>query len=126
MLDKKVLFVDDSPTMRRILMNSLKKIGFSNITESENGLDALKKMEEQDIDLVLTDWNMPEMNGEQLVRELRNNEKYKKLPILMITTRGMKDDVITAVKIGVNGYVVKPFTPEVLRGKISSVICKNG
>lgn len=125
MLDKKVLFVDDSPTMRRIIMNSLKKIGFSNIIDAENGLDALEKMEAQEIDLVLTDWNMPEMNGEQFVKELRNNEKYKKLPILMITTRGMKEDVITAVKLGINGYVVKPFTPEILRGKISAVIGKS-
>ena len=125
MLDKKVLFVDDSPTMRRIIMNSLKKIGFSNIIDAENGLDALEKMETQEIDLVLTDWNMPEMNGEQFVKELRNNEKYKKLPILMITTRGMKEDVITAVKLGVNGYVVKPFTPEILKGKITAVVGKS-
>jgi two-component system chemotaxis response regulator CheY len=81
-------------------------------------------MEKQKFDIVLTDWNMPEMNGEQFVKELRSNEKYKKLPILMITTRGMKDDVITAVKLGVNGYVVKPFTPEILKGKINDVISK--
>ncbi|HCK98678.1 MAG TPA: two-component system response regulator, partial [Candidatus Marinimicrobia bacterium] len=100
MLGKKVIFVDDSLTMRRIILNALKKIGFTNIIEAENGLDALEKMEKQEVDLVLTDWNMPEMNGEQFVKELRSNEKYKKLPILMITTRGMKDDVITAVKLG--------------------------
>lgn len=124
MLDKKVIFVDDSLTMRRIILNALKKIGFNNITEAENGLDALEKMEKQEFDLVLTDWNMPEMNGEQFVKELRSKEKYKKLPILMVTTRGMKDDVITAVKLGVNGYVVKPFTPEILKGKINDVISK--
>ncbi len=124
MLDKKVLFVDDSPTMRRIIMNSLKKIGFTNILDAENGLDALEKMEKQDFDLVLTDWNMPEMNGEQFVKKLRSNEKYKTLPILMITTRGMKDDVITAVKLGINGYIVKPFTPEILKGKITDVMSK--
>ncbi|RKY52162.1 MAG: two-component system response regulator [Candidatus Neomarinimicrobiota bacterium] len=124
MLDKKVLFVDDSPTMRRIIMNSLKKIGFTNILDAENGLDALEKMEKQDFDLVLTDWNMPEMNGEQFVKKLRSNEKYETLPILMITTRGMKDDVITAVKLGINGYIVKPFTPEILKGKITDVMSK--
>ncbi|MCD6441179.1 MAG: response regulator [Candidatus Marinimicrobia bacterium] len=124
MLDKKVIFVDDSLTMRRIILNALKKIGFNDITEAENGLDALEKMEKREFDLVLTDWNMPEMNGEQFVKELRSKEKYKKLPILMITTRGMKDDVITAVKLGVNGYVVKPFTPEILKGKINDVISK--
>jgi len=124
MLDKKVLFVDDSPTMRRIIMNSLKKIGFTNILDAENGLDALEKMEKQDFDLVLTDWNMPEMNGEQFVKKLRSNEKYETLPILMITTRGMKDDVITAVKLGINGYIVKPFTPEILKGKITDAMSK--
>ena len=103
MIEKKVLFVEDSPTMRRIIANSLKKIGFSDFVEAENGEDALDKIDEQPIDLILTDWNMPEMNGEVLVKKLRDNDKYKDTPILMITTRGMKDDVIKAVKIGVNG-----------------------
>jgi len=122
MIEKKVLFVEDSPTMRRIIANSLKKIGFSDFVEAENGEDALDKIDEQPIDLILTDWNMPEMNGEVLVKKLRDNDKYKDTPILMITTRGMKDDVIKAVKIGVNGYVVKPFTPEILRKKINDII----
>ena len=101
MIEKKVLFVEDSPTMRRIIANSLKKIGFSDFVEAENG---------------------SEMNGEVLVKKLRDNDKYKDTPILMSTTRGMKDDVIKAVKIGVNGYVVKPFTPEILRKKINDII----
>jgi two-component system, chemotaxis family, chemotaxis protein CheY len=122
MLDKKILFVDDSPTMRRIIANSLKKIGFKEFFEAENGQDALDKIDEQPIDIVLTDWNMPEMNGEELVKNLRNHNKYKDMPILMITTRGMQDDVINAVKIGVNGYVVKPFTSDVLKKKLIDII----
>lgn len=127
MIDRKVLFVDDSPTMRRIIKNSLKKIGFTDFVEAEHGIDAFEKLEEEgDISLILTDWNMPEMNGEEFVKKVRSTEPFSKLPILMITTRGMKDDVITAVKIGVNGYVVKPFTPDVLKMKIKQVLEKVG
>jgi len=125
MSNHKVLFVDDSPTMRRIIHNSLNKIGFedANISEAEHGADALAKIEANPPDLILTDWNMPEMNGEELVKAIRVSDKpYKSVPILMITTRGMKDDVMTAVKLGVNGYIVKPFTPEVLKKKIMESI----
>jgi two-component system, chemotaxis family, chemotaxis protein CheY len=118
---KKVIFVEDSPTMRRIIMNSLKKIGIEDVTEAENGVDALDKMGDASWDMVITDWNMPEMNGEELVRELRGKDQYKDMPILMITTRGMQDDVMTAIKMGVNGYVVKPFTPEILKKKIGEI-----
>ena len=121
MEDKKVIFVEDSPTMRRIIMNSLNKIGISQIIEAENGVDALEKIGDQDFDMVITDWNMPEMNGEELVKELRSSSKYKETPILMITTRGMQDDVMSAIKMGVNGYIVKPFTPEVLKKKMGEI-----
>ncbi len=122
MSDLKVLYVDDSPTMRRIIKNSLNKIGYDNLIDAEHGVEALEKLEGVDVDLIITDWNMPEMNGEQLVVKLREDPKYKDKPILMVTTRGMKEDVITAVKIGVNGYVVKPFTPEVLKKKINDIL----
>ncbi len=118
---KKVIFVEDSPTMRRIIMNSLNKIGIDDVTEAENGVDALDKMGDANWDMVITDWNMPEMNGEELVKELRSKDQYKDTPILMITTRGMQDDVMTAIKMGVNGYVVKPFTPEILKKKIGEI-----
>ena len=124
MIDNKVLFVDDSPTMRRIIKNSLQKIGFSELIEAENGVDALDKLEGEDVGLILSDWNMPEMNGKQFVEELKANDKYKDIPIIMITTRGMKEDVITAVKLGVAGYVVKPFTPDILKGKIQKALGK--
>ena len=119
--NKKVIFVEDSPTMRRIIMNSLNKIGISQVVEAENGVDALEKINDQDFDMVITDWNMPEMNGEELVKELRSRDKYKETPILMITTRGMQDDVMTAIKMGVNGYIVKPFTPEILKKKMTEI-----
>ncbi|HQU72343.1 MAG TPA: response regulator [Calditrichia bacterium] len=122
MEDKTVLFVEDSPTMRRIISNSLSRIGFNKVIESENGVDALAKAEGEDIGLILTDWNMPEMNGYELVENLRSQDKFKDTPIIMITTRGMQDDVMNAIKIGVNGYIVKPFTPKVLEKKIKEVV----
>jgi len=110
--------------MRRIIKNSLQKIGFNELIEAENGVDALDKIEGEDVGLILSDWNMPEMNGKQLVESLKSNDKYKDIPIIMITTRGMKEDVITAVKLGVAGYVVKPFTPDILKGKIQKALAK--
>lgn len=118
---KSVLFVEDSPTMRRIIANSLKKIGFSEIIEAEDGVDALEKIDGRLVDLVVTDWNMPEMNGAELVEELRGRPEFDDIPIVMITTRGMKDDVITAMKLGVNAYVIKPFTPDILEQKLDAV-----
>ena len=118
---KSVLFVEDSPTMRRIVANSLKKIGFSEIIEAEDGVDALEKIDGRLVDLVVTDWNMPEMNGAELVEELRGRPEFDDIPIVMITTRGMKDDVMTAMKLGVNAYVIKPFTPEILQQKLDAV-----
>jgi two-component system chemotaxis response regulator CheY len=119
---RKVLFVEDSLTMRRIIANSLKQVGFDNIIEAENGADAIEKLAGQAIDLVVTDWNMPEMNGAELVQVLRSLPQYQEVPIVMVTTRGMQEDVITAMKLGVNGYIIKPFTPEILGEKIKSVM----
>ncbi len=119
--NKKILFVEDSPTMRRIIANSLKKLGVAVAVEAENGVDALEKLQSQEFDMVLTDWNMPEMNGKELVEHIRKMDKYKTLPILMITTRGMEEDVMTAIKTGVNGYIVKPFTPDILKKKMIEI-----
>lgn len=121
MTDKKIMFVEDSPTMRRIIANSLSRIGVSEVVEAENGVDALGKMEGKNFDMIITDWNMPEMNGQELVENLRGQDKYKDTPIVMITTRGMQDDVMNAIKSGVNGYIVKPFTPEVLEKKMKEI-----
>ncbi len=119
---KTILFVEDSPTMRRIIANSLKRLGYTDIIEAEHGVDALEKIEGKTIDLLVTDWNMPEMNGAELVKSIRAMPEYETLPIVMITTRGMKDDVMTAMKLGVNGYVIKPFTPEILRAKLEAIL----
>ena len=121
MSDKKIMFVEDSPTMRRIIMNTLKRLGFSDIIEAENGLDALEKLSGKNIDLVITDWNMPEMNGAELVKALKRQPGSSDLPILMITTRGVQEDVMTAMKLGVSGYVIKPFTPDILKDKLHSM-----
>ncbi|ABC45746.1 chemotaxis protein CheY [Salinibacter ruber DSM 13855] len=118
----KFLIVDDSPTMLRIIRNALQEIGYNDIVEAEDGEDALEKLEENAPDFVVTDWNMPNMNGVDLTSNIRNHPEYSDLPILMITTRGMKEDVKTAMKAEVNNYIVKPFEPEVLEEKVDSCL----
>ena len=118
----KILIVDDSPTMRRILVNTVIKSGYSDVKEAEDGKDALAKLMAGEFDLVMTDWNMPNMSGLELVQAVRADEKLKKIPILMVTTRNMKEDIVNAIKSGVNGYTVKPFDAKTLYAKISEVI----
>ena len=118
----KFLVVDDSPTMRRIICNSLKEIGYSDLREAENGDEALAILNTNPIDFVITDWNMPSMNGLALTRQIRIHPRLNELPVLMITTRGMQEDVIAAMYARVNSYIVKPFTPPVLREKIDMVL----
>ncbi|MEF8816046.1 MAG: response regulator [Salinibacter sp.] len=118
----KFLIVDDSPTMLRIIRNALQKIGYDDIVEAEDGEDALGKLEDADPDFVVTDWNMPNMNGVDLTANIRDHPEYADVPILMITTRGMKEDVKTAMKAQVNNYIVKPFEPEVLEEKVDSCL----
>jgi two-component system chemotaxis response regulator CheY len=114
----KFLIVDDSPTMLRIIRNALNEIGYSNIDEASDGEEAMGMLEASDPDFVVTDWNMPNMNGVDLAKNIRDHPQYGNLPILMITTRGMKQDVKRAMKAQVNNYIVKPFEPEVLDEKI--------
>lgn len=118
----KFLVVDDSPTMRRIVCNALQEIGYSEMTEAEDGEEALKKLDGDAIDFVITDWNMPNMNGLDLAKTIRNDDQLNGLPILMVTTRGMKEDVVQAMEADINNYVVKPFTPTVLQEKIDSIL----
>ena len=119
----KILVVDDSSTMRRIIKNTLGRLGHKDILEAEDGAVAWKVMgENADIDILVTDWNMPEMNGLELVQKVRAEEKYVDLPIIMVTTEGGKTEVITALKAGVNNYIVKPFTPQVLQEKLEAVL----
>jgi len=125
MSDLKFLIVDDSPTMRRIVFNTLKRLGYGDIEEAEHGQEALDKLKSvPGINFLVTDWNMPVMDGLQLVQEVKASSEFNTLPILMVTTRSVKDDIIEAMKAGVNNYIVKPFTPEVLKAKIDAILCK--
>ena len=118
----RILAVDDSPTMRRIIINTLKRAGFADVIEATDGRDALAKMKVEKVDFIITDWNMPEMDGLTFVSNLRSIEEYKAVPILMVTTRSVKEDILEAMKAGVNNYIVKPFTPDTLRAKIEQVL----
>lgn len=117
----KFLIVDDSATMRRIVSNSLARIGYSEYVEAEDGVDALGKFDGS-IEFVITDWNMPNMGGLDLVKQLRDRPDGKSVPILMVTTRSIREDIVTAAQAGVNNYVVKPFTPDVLKQKIDQIL----
>jgi len=119
----KILAVDDSVTMRRIITNTLKRAGYADVVEAEDGVDALAKLQvEGDIDLILTDWNMPNMNGLEFVKMVRSDPRFSGIPIIMVTVRGVKEEVLEAMKAGVNNYIVKPFTPQVLKEKIEKVM----
>lgn len=122
MADLKILAVDDSPTMRRIIINTLKRAGYADVVEAGDGKDALAKLKVEDVNFIITDWNMPEMDGLTFVTTVRGMDKYKTLPILMVTTRSVKDDIVEALKAGVNNYIVKPFTPDTLKEKIEQVL----
>jgi len=122
----KILVVDDSSTMRRIIKNTLARLGYKDIVEAADGVEAWDALQNNsDIEVVITDWNMPNMNGLELVKKIRAEEKYKDMPIIMVTTEGGKKEVITALKAGVNNYIVKPFTPQVLKEKLQVVLGKN-
>lgn len=115
------LVVDDSATMRRIVINSLQRIGYKDVVEAGDGKEALQAFDAS-IDFVITDWNMPEMTGLELATALRSHEAGRTVPILMVTTRSVRDDIVAAVEAGVNSYIVKPFTPQVLKEKIAQVL----
>jgi two-component system, chemotaxis family, chemotaxis protein CheY len=120
--DLKILAVDDSPTMRRIIVNTLKRAGYEDVAEAGDGKDALAKLKTEKFDFIITDWNMPEMDGLTFVTTVRADPDLKALPILMVTTRSVKEDIMQAIKAGVNNYIVKPFTPETIAEKITQVI----
>ena len=118
----RVLTVDDSATMRRIIKNQLKQSGVEDVDEAANGREALLLLDRKQYDLLITDWNMPEMCGLDLVMEVRRSEPLKKLPILMITTVSAKEDIVNALKAGVNNYVVKPFDAATLQAKVTQLV----
>lgn len=122
-MDLKFLVVDDSVTMRRIVVNSLRNLGYSKYIEAGDGKEALDKLgEDTSINFVITDWNMPVLSGLELVKTIRNDDKISTIPILMVTTRGVKEDIMEALKARVNNYVIKPFTPQVLKEKIEQIL----
>lgn len=118
----KFLVVDDSPTMRRIVINALKQFGFTEVVEAEDGQDGLDKLNAEPVDFVITDWNMPNMTGLELLKVIRSTDSLQHLPVLMVTTRGLKSDIVDALKAKANNYVVKPFTPQILKEKIQAVL----
>jgi len=118
------LVVDDSSTMRRIIVNTLNKLGYQEVVEAGNGREGIEKVGAGDVDLVITDWNMPEMNGIDFIRALRGIDKMKDKPVLMVTTNAAKDDIVEALRAGVTNYIVKPFTPDTFKEKIDAVLAR--
>jgi two-component system, chemotaxis family, chemotaxis protein CheY len=122
----KILVVDDFPTMRRIIKNLFKQLGFENIEEAEDGAHAYSKLKSGGFEFVCSDWNMPNMDGCELLKKVRSDNELHKMPFLMVTAEAEKQKVIEAIKAGVNNYVVKPFTAEVLKEKLDKIFEKLG
>ena len=116
-----ILVVDDFTTMRRIVRNILKQLGYENIHEADDGASAVEVLKREKIQFIISDWNMPQMSGIELLKTVRATEEWKDLPFLMVTAEGQKENVIEAVKNKVSNYIVKPFTPETLMEKISKI-----
>jgi len=127
-LDKnmKILIVDDFSTMRRIIKNLLRDLGFTNTQEADDGQTALPMLKSGDFDFLVTDWNMPGMSGIELLREVRADERLSSLPVLMVTAEAKRDQIVEAAQSGVNGYVVKPFTAQALKEKIEKIFERVG
>lgn len=117
-----ILIVDDSVTMRKIIKHHLTQLGYNSIIEASNGKEGLKKVVEEKIDLIICDWNMPEMNGLQFLYNLREN--WQEIPVIMLTTVNTQDEVIAAMKAGANSYLTKPFTRDSLKEKIEQIKAK--
>ncbi|WP_338556490.1 chemotaxis response regulator CheY [Erwinia sp. E_sp_B04_7] len=128
MADKNMRFlvVDDFNTMRRIVRNLLKELGFNNVEEAEDGVDALTKLRAGGFDFVISDWNMPNMDGLQLLQTIRADAAMSKLPVLMVTAEAKKENIIAAAQAGASGYVVKPFTAATLEEKLGKIFEKLG
>lgn len=117
----KILIVDDFSTMRRIIKNLLRDLGFTNTQEADDGNSALPMLKASDFDFLITDWNMPGMTGIELLKAVRADDKLKGLPVLMVTAEAKREQIIEAAQAGVNGYVVKPFTAQALKEKIEKI-----
>jgi two-component system, chemotaxis family, chemotaxis protein CheY len=117
----RILVVDDMATMRRIVKNILKQLGFANVEEAENGQEALQKLRADTFGFVVSDWNMPVMTGIDMLRAIRADDKFKALPVLMVTAEAQQANLVEAIQAGVSNYIVKPFTAEVLQEKMSKI-----
>ncbi len=126
-LDKnmRILVVDDFATMRKVIKNLLKQAGYNNIVEAEDGAEALKTLKSVNVDFVISDWNMPNMNGLEFLKAVRADGDLSSKPFLMVTAEALQDNVVLAVKAGVSDYIVKPFTAEVLSEKIEKILGKS-
>ena len=122
----KFLVVDDFSTMRRIVRNLLKELGHTDVEEAEDGAIALQKLKSGGFDFVVTDWNMPNMDGLELLKEIRGSAELGKLPVLMITAEAKKENIIAAATAGASGYIVKPFTSGTLAEKLKKIFEKMG
>ena len=116
--DVKILVVDDHPMIRNIIKDILAKLGYANVQDAENGMQAIQKLKAEKFDLIFLDWNMPVMQGIDVLRELRKIPAYKDTPVIMVTAEAEKEKVIAAIKEGVTDYIVKPFKPAVLKQKL--------
>ena len=117
----KILIVDDFSTMRRIVKNLLRDLGFTNTSEADDGTTALPMLQNGNFDFLVTDWNMPGMSGLDLLKKVRADERLKNMPVLMVTAEAKREQIVAAAQAGVNGYVVKPFTAAVLKEKIDKI-----
>lgn len=124
--DMQILVVDDFSTMRRIIRNQLRELGYSNIKEADDGKSAFQVLKSTTIDFVVTDWNMPGVTGLELLKNIRADDGLKHIPVLMVTAEAKKDQIVAAAEAGVNGYVVKPFTADTLRDKIQRIFDRLG
>lgn len=117
----KIMVVDDMSTMRRIVRNILKQLGFANVEEAENGKEALDKMKQAPYGFVVSDWNMPVMSGIELLKAIRADGSLKDIPVLMVTAEAQKENIVEAVQAGVSNYIVKPFTAEIMQEKMAKI-----
>ncbi|SDT96630.1 two-component system, chemotaxis family, response regulator CheY [Geopseudomonas guangdongensis] len=121
-----ILVVDDFPTMRRIVRGLLKELGFTNVEEAEDGQDALNKLRTGTFEFVVSDWNMPNLDGLDMLKQIRADAALQHLPVLMVTAEAKKENIIAAAQAGANGYVVKPFTAATLEEKLNKIFEKLG
>ncbi len=122
----KFLVVDDFSTMRRIIRNLLKELGFTNVEEAEDGVAALNKLQSGRFEFVVTDWNMPNMTGLELLKNIRQDPMIKDLPVLLVTAEAKRENIVAAAQSGANGYIVKPFTATTLEEKLNRIFEKLG